>query len=98
MLRDTAPGEPTFAALKKAFGDRYLYAGLGTTLLLGATPGPATSAAASTSKDDDAPNYAVLFEASGEHGRKLFARLERTTTTAEGVYLAQWRRSTVGCC
>src|SRR6266852_3145407 len=27
-------GEPTFAALKKAFGDRYLYAGLGTTLSL----------------------------------------------------------------
>jgi 7,8-dihydropterin-6-yl-methyl-4-(beta-D-ribofuranosyl)aminobenzene 5'-phosphate synthase len=27
-------GEPTFAALKKAFGDRYLYAGLGTTLPL----------------------------------------------------------------
>lgn len=29
-------GEPTFSALKKAFGDRYLYAGLGTTLPLGA--------------------------------------------------------------
>jgi 7,8-dihydropterin-6-yl-methyl-4-(beta-D-ribofuranosyl)aminobenzene 5'-phosphate synthase len=29
-------GEPTFAALKKAFGDRYLYAGLGATLPLGA--------------------------------------------------------------
>ena len=28
-------GEPTFAALKQAFGDRYLYAGLGTTLPLG---------------------------------------------------------------
>jgi 7,8-dihydropterin-6-yl-methyl-4-(beta-D-ribofuranosyl)aminobenzene 5'-phosphate synthase len=28
-------GEPTFAALKKAFGDRYLYAGLGTALPLG---------------------------------------------------------------
>ena len=27
-------GEPAFAALKKAFGDRYLYAGLGTTLPL----------------------------------------------------------------
>src|SRR3954452_9072203 len=27
-------GEPMFAALKKAFGDRYLYAGLGTTLPL----------------------------------------------------------------
>jgi 7,8-dihydropterin-6-yl-methyl-4-(beta-D-ribofuranosyl)aminobenzene 5'-phosphate synthase len=25
-------GEPTFAALKRAFGDRYIYAGLGTTL------------------------------------------------------------------
>jgi 7,8-dihydropterin-6-yl-methyl-4-(beta-D-ribofuranosyl)aminobenzene 5'-phosphate synthase len=30
-------GEPTFAALKKAFGDQYLYAGLGTTLSLGAS-------------------------------------------------------------
>lgn len=28
-------GEPTFAALKQAFGDRYLYAGVGTTLPLG---------------------------------------------------------------
>ncbi len=47
-LRDTykvdyiAPGhctgEPTFALLKKAFGDRYLYAGLGTTLGMGANP------------------------------------------------------------
>ena len=32
-------GEPSFAALKKAFGDRYLYAGLGTTLPLGANTG-----------------------------------------------------------
>src|SRR5882724_3603489 len=31
-------GEPTFTALQKAFGDRYLYAGLGTTLNLGANP------------------------------------------------------------
>jgi len=47
-LRDTfkvafvAPGhctgEPTFTALKKTFGDRNLYAGLGTTFALGATP------------------------------------------------------------
>jgi len=28
-------GEPTFAALKQAYGDRYLYAGVGTTLPLG---------------------------------------------------------------
>ena len=48
ILRDTfkvafvAPGhctgEPTFSALKKAFGDRNLYAGLGATFTLGATP------------------------------------------------------------
>src|SRR2546430_1696144 len=28
-------GEPAFAILKEAFGDRYVYAGLGTTILLG---------------------------------------------------------------
>jgi 7,8-dihydropterin-6-yl-methyl-4-(beta-D-ribofuranosyl)aminobenzene 5'-phosphate synthase len=28
-------GEPTFAALKKAFGTRYVYAGLGTSVVLG---------------------------------------------------------------
>jgi 7,8-dihydropterin-6-yl-methyl-4-(beta-D-ribofuranosyl)aminobenzene 5'-phosphate synthase len=53
-LRDTArvefvapghcSGEPTFAALRKAFGDRYLYAGVGTTIELGT--GPAGAAAA----------------------------------------------------
>jgi hypothetical protein len=31
-------GEPAFAALKKAFGDRYVYAGLGTTLTLNTPP------------------------------------------------------------
>jgi 7,8-dihydropterin-6-yl-methyl-4-(beta-D-ribofuranosyl)aminobenzene 5'-phosphate synthase len=28
-------GEPAFAILKQSFGDRYVYAGLGTTVLLG---------------------------------------------------------------
>jgi 7,8-dihydropterin-6-yl-methyl-4-(beta-D-ribofuranosyl)aminobenzene 5'-phosphate synthase len=52
-LRDTykadyiAPGhctgEPTFAFLQKAFGDRYLYAGLGTTLGMGANPAAVVS-------------------------------------------------------
>jgi 7,8-dihydropterin-6-yl-methyl-4-(beta-D-ribofuranosyl)aminobenzene 5'-phosphate synthase len=36
-------GEPTFTALKKAFGERYLYAGLGTTFALGPTPHPLQS-------------------------------------------------------
>lgn len=31
-------GEPAFAALKKAYGNRYLYAGLGTSLQIGAPP------------------------------------------------------------
>jgi 7,8-dihydropterin-6-yl-methyl-4-(beta-D-ribofuranosyl)aminobenzene 5'-phosphate synthase len=31
-------GEPAFAALRKAYGNRYLYAGLGTVLRLGAVP------------------------------------------------------------
>jgi 7,8-dihydropterin-6-yl-methyl-4-(beta-D-ribofuranosyl)aminobenzene 5'-phosphate synthase len=31
-------GEPTFAALQQAFGDRYLYAGLGAVIGLGANP------------------------------------------------------------
>ena len=31
-------GEPAFAALKKAFGDRYLFAGLGTTFALSTSP------------------------------------------------------------
>jgi 7,8-dihydropterin-6-yl-methyl-4-(beta-D-ribofuranosyl)aminobenzene 5'-phosphate synthase len=32
-------GEPAFAALKKAFGDHYLYAGLGTRLTVGGSSG-----------------------------------------------------------
>jgi 7,8-dihydropterin-6-yl-methyl-4-(beta-D-ribofuranosyl)aminobenzene 5'-phosphate synthase len=31
-------GEPAFSALKKAFGDRYLFAGLGTTFALSTSP------------------------------------------------------------
>ena len=33
-------GEPTFAALKKAFGDNYIYAGLGTSIPIGPNPAP----------------------------------------------------------
>ena len=54
-LRDTwkvdfiAPGhcsgEPTFAALQKVFGDRYVYAGVGATLNIGPTQGIETTRA-----------------------------------------------------
>ena len=40
-------GEPAFLALKQAFGDRYLYAGLGTVLEIGTTA-PAGTAQATT--------------------------------------------------
>jgi 7,8-dihydropterin-6-yl-methyl-4-(beta-D-ribofuranosyl)aminobenzene 5'-phosphate synthase len=37
-------GEPTFTALKKAFGDHDLYAGLGTSIGMGASPASASGA------------------------------------------------------
>jgi len=65
-LRDTynvayvAPGhctgEPTFTALKKAFGERYLYAGLGTTLALGITPRPIGEVAQGSASSMDKVN------------------------------------------
>ena len=36
-------GEPAFAALQGTFGDHYVYAGLGTTLVLGANPRAASN-------------------------------------------------------
>src|SRR5256714_97885 len=51
-------GEPTFTALKKAFGDRYLYAGLGTTFALDATARPIADAGQTvpTAMDEDDVN------------------------------------------
>jgi 7,8-dihydropterin-6-yl-methyl-4-(beta-D-ribofuranosyl)aminobenzene 5'-phosphate synthase len=109
-LRDThkvgyvAPGhctgEPTFSALKRAFGDRYLYAGLGSTFELGDTPRAITAngmEASSLASEDDMRSYQALFESSSERRRGLFARLPLTSTPG-GAYLAQWRRSLIGCC
>ena len=63
MLHDTykvdyvAPGhctgEPTFAALQRAFGDRYLYAGLGTTIATGPAPHVVGDEARTLAFDDD---------------------------------------------
>jgi 7,8-dihydropterin-6-yl-methyl-4-(beta-D-ribofuranosyl)aminobenzene 5'-phosphate synthase len=72
-LRDTwkvdyvAPGhctgEPTFAALRKAFGPHYVYAGLGSTIVLGPTPrsiATANQATASATDEDDLRSYRML--------------------------------------
>jgi len=85
-LRDTfkvayvAPGhctgEPTFTALKKAFGDRYLYAGLGTSFALGATPRPIASAGQGVTTvmdEDDLKSYHALLAKSDDHEHTLLA-------------------------
>jgi 7,8-dihydropterin-6-yl-methyl-4-(beta-D-ribofuranosyl)aminobenzene 5'-phosphate synthase len=45
-------GEPTFAAMQRMFGDRYLYAGLGTTLGAGAVPRVESDRSAALNEDD----------------------------------------------
>ena len=76
-LRDTykveyiAPGhctgEPTFAALKQAFGAKYLYAGLGTRLGLGANPLAGADQGANYALDEsDRQGYRALLATSDD--------------------------------
>lgn len=106
VLRDTyhvgaiAPGhctgEPTFAALRKAFGERYLYAGLGTRLTLDGLP-RAVGAAAGAPDAEDLLGYENLRAAAAARGESLFQR-RAAAASPDGAYLAQWRRSRIGCC
>ena len=69
-------GEPTFTALKKAFSGRYLYAGLGTTFALGATPRPIVGAGqnALTAMDaDDLQSYRTLLATSDDYDHTRLA-------------------------
>jgi len=60
-------GEPTFTVLQKAFGDRYLYAGLGTTLSVGANPRAASNQGGAPVLDDgDSRSYRALLARSGD--------------------------------
>src|SRR5450631_827326 len=60
-------GEPTFAALQRAFGDHYLYAGLGTTLDLGANPRAASDRRATGVLDEgDLRTYRTLLAQSDD--------------------------------
>jgi 7,8-dihydropterin-6-yl-methyl-4-(beta-D-ribofuranosyl)aminobenzene 5'-phosphate synthase len=68
-------GEPTFTALQKVFGDRYLYAGLGTTLSVGANPRAA-------SNEDAAP---VLDHGDSRSYRTLLARSDDLDEASVGV-------------
>jgi 7,8-dihydropterin-6-yl-methyl-4-(beta-D-ribofuranosyl)aminobenzene 5'-phosphate synthase len=54
-------GEPTFAAMQRVFGDRYLYAGLGTTLGVGANPRATSDRRATNVLDEsDLRSYRTL--------------------------------------
>lgn len=60
-------GEPTFTALQKAFGDRYLYAGLGTTLSMGANPRAGSNQGGAPVLDDgDSRSYRTLLAQSDD--------------------------------
>jgi 7,8-dihydropterin-6-yl-methyl-4-(beta-D-ribofuranosyl)aminobenzene 5'-phosphate synthase len=59
-------GEPTFAAMQRIFGDRYLYAGLGTTLGVGAVPRVASDHSAAPNQDDDSRSYRMLLASSDD--------------------------------
>lgn len=87
VLRDTfkvgyvAPGhctgEPTFAALRKGFGERYLYAGLGTTLTLGGQPhaaGENAPPALAAMDAADLENYRTLLAGSDDEPHAPLAR------------------------
>jgi 7,8-dihydropterin-6-yl-methyl-4-(beta-D-ribofuranosyl)aminobenzene 5'-phosphate synthase len=74
-------GEPTFAALEKTFGDHYLYAGLGTTLDLGANPRTAPDRRASSALDkSDLRTYRALIVQSDDvsDGRGEIVHLAQT--------------------
>jgi 7,8-dihydropterin-6-yl-methyl-4-(beta-D-ribofuranosyl)aminobenzene 5'-phosphate synthase len=74
-------GEPTFAALQRSFGDHYLYAGLGTTLDLGANPRTALDRRASRVLDDiDLRTYRALIAESDDvsDGRAEITHLAQT--------------------
>ena len=71
-------GEPTFAALKKTFGDRYIYAGLGTTVALGANAGSDMRRGEGPAlQQDDLNNYRRLARREDPFGI-LQARRSRT--------------------
>jgi len=59
-------GEPAFAILRQSFGDRYLYAGLGSTLVLGSS--------IKTVAEAGQPQIKAMDEQELQHYRKLLAQ------------------------
>jgi hypothetical protein len=90
-------GEPAFAALQRTFGDHYLYAGLGTTLDLGANPRAASDRRATGVLDEgDLRNYRALLTLSDDlrNGGPEIVHLFATRGSCLCPQPAQQR----GCC
>ena len=96
-------GEPAFDAMSKAFGDRYLYAGVGARLMLGAKPQTLISDGTTRPvqpirlSKDDRQGYRELAKANDQKRRGLFANL-KYADLPNGAYLGQLQRSLMACC
>jgi 7,8-dihydropterin-6-yl-methyl-4-(beta-D-ribofuranosyl)aminobenzene 5'-phosphate synthase len=87
-VEDIAPGhctgEPTFAALRRAFGERYFYAGVGTVLQVAGGSGPrAEHGEAAALTGDDLALYRQLAEASHDALDIQLARAQVTESVAD---------------
>ena len=77
-------GEPTFAALKQAFGSSYIYAGVGTSLALGPSMGGVERRGEGPALDeDDITTYRKL--ASHEDPFGVRARRAQTQLATSGA-------------
>ena len=95
-------GEPAFDAMSRAFGDRYLYAGVGARLMLGPKPQALVSDGSRpvdrmALSDEDLQGYRQLAAANDQRRRGLFADL-KVSDSPGGAYLGQLQRSMLACC
>jgi len=95
-------GEPAFDAMSQAFGDRYLYAGVGSRLMLGAQPQALVSDGSRLVQQvgmdgDDLQSYRELADANNQKRRGLFAHMTYADLP-NGAYLGRLQRSMMACC
>ena len=78
-------GEPTFAALKQAFGDHYIYAGVGTSLVTGSGAGAAQRRGEAPALDaEDLVSYRRLAAREDPFGLATWRR-KRANTETDGA-------------
>jgi 7,8-dihydropterin-6-yl-methyl-4-(beta-D-ribofuranosyl)aminobenzene 5'-phosphate synthase len=76
-VEDVAPGhctgEPTFAALKRTFGNRYIYAGAGASLRLGSSTGGERRGEGPALEEDDLTTYRKLASRADPFGLRAWS-------------------------